>query len=261
MEVIPMVGGDYRFDIFPNTTQPFGPVAKENLDITRLIFDYTCWLNDGEHISSVSQPVVALEGKIPVPPWQNDYPLDNTSVTEPPEEDEYPLTIQSSAITTTATHVEVRISAGTPGLNYVVTVIATSSISNRRKQVDCLVTIERPLNENMMAEATPDTDENVIIVGDDATLPMDFTGRVYIENGSGHPITITLPITPKQLQRVAPVDISGNANVYPITFAGAPGDLIYSSPTFTTAVYADDLIFEWVGTHWIILASRYSFLA
>ena len=25
-------GNDYRFDVFPNTIQPFGPVSKENLD-------------------------------------------------------------------------------------------------------------------------------------------------------------------------------------------------------------------------------------
>jgi hypothetical protein len=254
-------GGDYFFSVFPNTSLPFGPITKENLDVTLLTFDFTCWLNTGETIGALAQPAIKLEGAVPIPPWQNDYPLDNTSVTRPPA-DTYPLMIQSAAIASTATQVQVRVSAGTPGLNYVVSVVVTSSAAQpRRKQVDCLVTIEVPLNPNMVSASAPDiTATQPIIVNNSQTLPMGYSGRVYVQNTSGAPITVTLPITPTQLQRIAPVDITGNAGTYPITYAGAAGNLVYTGPSFTTDINFDDLIFEWTGAHWIVLASRYAFL-
>jgi hypothetical protein len=255
-------GGDYFFSVMPYTVQPFGPVTKENLDVTLLVFDFTCWLNAGETIGAIAQPAVQLEGAVPVPPWQNDYPLDNTSVTQPPA-DTYPLMIQSAAITLSASQVQVRVSAGTPGLNYVVSVIATSSEAQpRRKQVDCLVTIEKPLNLNMVAAATPDPSAGgqPIIVNGSTTIPMGYNGRVYVQNTSGAPIIVTLPITPTQLQRVAPVDITGNAGAFPITYQGAPGNTIYAASSFVSDINYDDLIFEWTGAHWIVLASRYAFL-
>ena len=177
-------GGDYFFSVMSYTVQPFGPITKENLDVTLLIFDFSCWLNAGETIGSIAQPAIKLEGAVPVPPWQNDYPLDDTSVTKPPA-DTYPLMIQSAAITTTATQVQVRVSAGTPGLNYVVSVVATSSepTQPRRKQVDCLVTIEVPLNPDMVSASAPDiTAVSPIIVNGSQTLPLGFSGRVYVQN-------------------------------------------------------------------------------
>jgi hypothetical protein len=254
-------GGDYFFSVMSYTVQPFGPITKENLDVTLLTFDFTCWLNTGESIGGISQPQIKLEGKVPIPPWQNDYPLDNTSVTQPPG-DFYPLTVQSAAIAFSASQVQVRVSAGTPGLNYVVSVVATSSATQpRRKQVDCLVTIEMPLNPNMVSASAPDmTAVQPIIVNSSQTLPMGYNGRVYVENTSGAPITVTLPIAPTQLQRVAPVDIYGNAGQYPITYAAAPGDGIYGQPNFISDIAYDDLIFEWVGNDWIILSSKYSFI-
>jgi hypothetical protein len=100
-----------------------------------------------------------------------------------------------------------------------------------------------------------------LTISGDYTLPLGFAGRIYVENGSSAPLTITLPVTPTEGQRIAPVDINGNAATYPITYAGAVGDNIYASPTFVSDVNYDDLIFEWVGDHWIVLASRYTFLA
>lgn len=256
---------DYVFYVDSGTTQPFGPVSKENLDITRLVFDFTCWLVDAddgttEPISSVGFPAIGLASQAGYPPWQVDYPFsDNT--TPVVIEDTYPLTIQSVTIAAGATEVEVLVSAGTPGVEYVVSVVASAATTRRRKQVDCLVSVEAPLNPDLLAASTPDPTAGApLIVSGDTTLPLGFDGRVYVENGSSAPITITLPITPNQAQRVAPVDINGNANTYPITYAGAPGDNIYSSPTFVSDVNFDDLIFEWTGDHWIVLSSRYTFL-
>ena len=248
-------GNDYRFDVFPNTTQPFGPVFKENMDIVRLVIDFTCWLEGGEVIYAVSTPAIAIEGS-PTPPWQNDYPLDNTSVTVVPV-DAYPLTVQSVYFTLNGAQVEIRLAAGTPGINYVVSVVATSSepVRQRRKQVDVLVTIEQPLNSDLVQVASPDpTAVMPIIVTGNTNLPLDYNGQVYIQNTSGGPITITLPVAPTQLQRVAPVDILGNASLFPVTIAGAlPADKIYTSPTYVIDVDYDDLIFEWEGDHWITI--------
>lgn len=260
-----MPSNDYKFDILADTLEPFGPVHKENLDIIRLLFDFHCWLEDdgdlAEPIAAVSYPVIGVEPKTPIPPWQNDYPLDNSSVTAPPAEDTYPLSVMSVAISTDASRVEVRLQAGTPGLTYVISVIGSSATTKRRKQVDCFIYVEPPINPSLVSLAAPDITDITppLIVSGTTTLPLGFEGRIYIENSSGAPFTITLPVTPQQAQRVAPVDILGNAHIYPITFAGAPGDTIYSSPTYVMNANYDDIIFEWVGDHWIVLNNYYSF--
>lgn len=258
-----MASNDYKFDVLADTLDPFGPVRKENVDIIRLLFDFHCWLDDADvtdPISAVSYPIIGAEAKIPVPPWQHDYPLDNTSVTAAPAEDTYPLSVQSVAISSSASRVEVRLAAGTPGITYVVSVIASSATTKRRKQVDCFVTIDQPVNPNLLAQAAPDVEEVTppLIVSGDTTLPLGFAGRIYIEASA--PMTLTLPLTPAQGQRIAPVDILGNVATYLVTVAGAPGDNIYGSPTFVMDINYDDLIFEWTGDHWIVLASRYAFL-
>jgi hypothetical protein len=257
---------DYTFYVESDTMDPFGPVFKENLDITRLVYDFTCWLAEedegtSEPISAVSYPIVGVESNLGRD-WQVDYPL-GSNATPTPISDDYPLSIQSVAIASSATEIEVRVSAGTPGITYVVSVIASSATTKRRKQVDTLVTIEEPLNPNLLAQSAPDiTDVSPpLTISGDYTLPLGFAGRIYVENEASLPITITLPVTPTEGQRLAPVDILGNAATYPITYAAATGDTVYTAPSFVSDVNYDDLIFEWVGDHWIVLASRYTFLA
>lgn len=244
-----MDAGDYRFDIFPNTTQPFGPVVKENLDITLLIFDFTCWLNEGETISWVPQPVVALEGNTLVPPWQNDYPLDNTSVTGPPNDD-YPLVVLSTAITNGSTGLEVRISAGTPGLNYVVSVIVNSTVSERRKQVDCLVTVDQLINSNVISQSTPGSIENIIVIGGNTTIPIGFIGFALVENNTSAPITVTMPVDHPSGKRITVKDAIGNAGTYPITISGGGTNIEGVSTLVLSYNYSwADLLST--GTSWV----------
>lgn len=261
-----MADTDYEFFVESDTTQPFGPISKENLDITRLNFDFTCWLEDQEDattepISAVIYPVIGVEsnlGKV----WQADYPLDGAPGPPPPISDDFPLTVQSVEISEGAKEVNVRVSAGTPGLTYIVSVVVSSATTKRRKQVDALVYVEDPLNPNLVALAAPDiTDVSPpLTISGSYVLPLGFAGRIYIENSSGAPITLTLPPTPTEYQRVAPVDINGNAATYPVTVVGATGDLIYGGSSFVMDMNYDDLIFEYDGSHWIILASKYGFL-
>lgn len=260
-----MAGGDpdYEFAVQPDTTEPFGPVTKENLDIILLVFDFSCWLENpddqtSEPIGVASWPVIGINPSLPSGSWQVDYPPGSTPA--PPTSDDYPLTVQSVELTDDATEISVRLAAGTPGMTYVVSVFASAAATKRRKQVDCLLSIERSINPSLVAEIPPPTSipGPPTVIGGDTTLPVGFDGRVYIE--AAGPVTLTLPATPNVYQRVAPVDINGTAGTYPITVAGAAGDLIYTSPTFVMDIAHDDLIFEFDGDHWIVLASRYGFL-
>jgi len=263
-----MAGGDpdYEFVVEPDTTEPFGPVTKENMDVTMLVFDFSCWLENAddatsEPISAVIYPMVGLADTSSIGSFRIDYPVDCPETrTLPP--DDYPLTVQSVEITDSATEVNVRVSAGTPGLTYVVSVIVSSASTKRRKQVDALVNVEQPLNPNLLSIATPDPvdAQPPLTISGSYALPMGFVGRIYIENSSGAPISLTLPPTPKEFDRVAPVDINGNAATYPVTVVPSTGDLIYTQPNFVMDVNFDDLIFEYDGQHWIILASRFGFL-
>lgn len=255
---------DWFFTVMADDTQAYGPATKENMDIIRLVFDFSCWLEPNEGIGSITFPVILAEPKLPVPPWQNDYPLDNTSVAYPLD-DIYPLAVASEAITGLSSKVEVRVGAGTPGMTYVVSTIVTAATTGRRKQVDCLVTIELPLNPNLVGnmDVDPDALTPPLVLGGDATIPVGYMGRVYVENGTGAPIRIFLPAAPQVLQRIEPVDILGTFSpATPCHYQGAPGNLIDGLAEFVSDIPFDDLIFEWTGgaRGWIALMSRYSML-
>lgn len=256
-----MAGKDWFFTVMADDTAAYGPATKQNLDIIRLVFDFSCWL-DNEGIGATTYPQIKVEPLLPVPPWQNDYPLDNTSVTEPVE-DLYPLMVIAEAVTGLSSKLEIRVGSGTPGATYVVSAIVRGATTMRRKQVDCLVTVETPLNESMVGEVdiTPEELAPPLVVGGSATIPVNYHGRVYIENGTGYPITITLPASPFVLQRIEPVDILGTFGTAPCYFVGAPANLIDGETYFYTDTPHDDLIFEWTGAQWIILTSRFGMLA
>lgn len=256
-----MAGKDWYFTVMADDTAAYGPATKENLDIIRLVFDFTCWL-DNEGIGAITYPQIMIEPLLPVPTWQNDYPLDNTSVTEPIE-DLYPLAVVAESVTGLSSKLEIRVGAGTPGATYVVSAIVRGATTMRRKQVDCLVKVEVPLNPSMVGEMdiTPEELAPPLVVGGSATIPVNYHGRVYVENGTGFPITITLPASPFVLQRIEPVDILGTFGTAPCTYVGAPANLIDGLTVFITDTPHDDLIFEWTGSQWIVLTSRYGMLA
>ena len=257
-----MAGKDWYFTVMADDTQAYGPATKENLDIIRLVFDFSCWL-DNEGIGATTYPQIMISPVLPVPPWQNDYPLDNTSVTNPVTDDPYPLTVIAEAVTGLSSKLEIRVGAGTPGATYVVSAMVRGSNTMRRKQVDCLVTVEIPLNPSLVGEVdiTPEDLSAPLVIGGSATIPVNYHGRVYVENGTGFPITITLPASPYVLQRIEPVDILGTFGTAPCTYVGAPANLIDGQVTFVTDTPHDDLIFEWTGSQWIVLCTRYGMIA
>lgn len=255
-----MAGKDWFFTVMADDTAAYGPITKENLEFTRVVFDFSCWL-DNEGIGAVSYPQIKAEPLAPVPTWQNDYPLDATSVTDVPE-DLYPLTVIAEAVTGLSSKLEIRLGGGTPGVVYVVSALVRGATTMRRKQVDVLVSVQVPLNESMVGEVdiAPDEITPPLVVGGTATIPVNFSGRVYVENGTGLPITITLPAAPFVLQRIEPVDILGTFGTAPCTYVGAPANLIDGQTAFVTDIPHDDLIFEWTGSQWIVLIHRYGML-
>jgi hypothetical protein len=258
-------GTDYYFSPMPDDLQPYGPVGKENLDIIRVVYDLTCWLEETsppEDISLVSYPVILAQPNLQLPQWQTDYPLDNTSATDVPV-DEYPLSVVDVSITGLSNQVQMRLGAGTPQLTYVVSLTVTGSTTRRRKQLDLLVTIEEPLNPGLVRNMDVDPDAltpPLILTGGNATIPQGYAGRVYVENGSNAPMTITLPAAATPLQVISPVDINGNFATYPVTYTAAPGDTIEGAMSYVSDINHDDLRFEWTGSQWIVLINRYGML-
>jgi hypothetical protein len=153
VRAISSAGLDYTFLVpVPETTAPFGPVSKENYDLTEINIDYTNWLEPGETIS-FSMPPVAVAAT-PQVPWQQDYPLDAAiSACAGTVTDTYPLTVISTSVESTIA--QALLQAGTPGLTYAVSFVATASISERRKQVDVLVFVGSLVNPLAVGAAGP----------------------------------------------------------------------------------------------------------
>jgi hypothetical protein len=254
----------FQVDVDDDKGKPFGPVNKENLDIARFIYDFSEWLDESETVGQIDHVAIATAPPPPPqPPWQVDYPLDNTSATAPPP-DVYPLTIVDVAIPCMeGLGVEIKVNAGTPGLTYVLSFAMTGTTSHRRRQVDTLVTIDWPLNPALVTpgDVTP-TWTVPLIVGGSTALPLGFAGRVYIENDTTAPIQITLPPTPDIGQVVSTLDVFQNAAQYPVTFVGDGVDPINASSgdDFVSAISGDDLNFEWTGSFWALGSNKYLFL-
>jgi len=233
---------------------PFGPVNKENMDVSRLIVDLTCWLDANETVTVVDNLTTRASPPQTTPSWQADYPLGDTSVLV--ATDTYPLSFLRTAVIHEGKAVVLDMGGGTPGLTYAVSFTATAGVSLRRRLVDILLTIDYPLNPDMVASAMdslPITPDFPLIVTAGTILPYGFTGRVYVQNGIGGPITIVLPPNPVLGQSVSFADIGENADIYPVTFVGDASSPYVGSPAGTSYVANQrgfDLTFEWTGTFW-----------
>lgn len=255
---------EYSFsvDVDDDKGQPFGPVNKENMDLARFLIDFSCWLDTGESISKIEHLMILANPPQTVPPWQQDYPLDQTSSTEVPV-DSFPLLPWDQSINADGKSVRMAFTAGTPGLTYAVSFTCTGAVSQRRREVDILLVIDLPLNPGMVSPGDlPDPEAaGPTIINVSTALPLGFTGRLYVENTSGAPIQITLPPSPSLGDIISPVDIARNFVTFPCTYKGSVADLIYADNTFLTTISGDDLSFEWAGDHWIVLTNRYGFIA
>jgi hypothetical protein len=271
-----MADKDYMFTIFPDSLEPQGPIGKENLDVVRLQFDFSCYLDTStsETIDLVQFPTISVAPSGVSTSTDNrhtfqpDYPIINGSPVNPattPPADNYPLRIVSEAITNMGLHTDVRINSGTPGFTYVVSFVIVGSTTRRRKQVDTLVHVEDAVNPLMVGPGQLDPDIiPPIIVNGSTALPMGFNGLVILQNtGNNSNIVVTLPPNPELGQTVDFIDALGKDELYPVTFRGdgdvpVDGDL---SSIFVSNVAYDVLRFIWMGTNWHLESQRFGFLA
>ena len=259
---------EYNFQITADDDKglPFGPVNKDNMDISRLVIDFTCWLDPSESITSLEHLMVMAEPPSAlVPPWRSNYPLDNTTSVFIPE-DLYPLTFYRNNLISDGKAVVLDMAAGTPGLTYVVSFVAKAGVSLRKREVDTLMTIDQPLNPNMVALADTIPVYNYpLFITMTTALPLGFGspfGRVYINNQVAAPITVTLPPSPLLGDVVSVLDYGETASTYPVSFIGAYGSEAFSIPgiEFISNISGDDLTFEWTGTYWAIGTKLYPIL-
>lgn len=254
---------DYNFMVFPSDLKPYGAVGKENLDVIRLTFDFTCYLESDEIIQQVEFPTIVV-----VPPgttpssWRSDYPLDCSTTPGLPTDD-YPLKTVSIAITNVGKSIEYRLNAGTPGLTYVASFLIVASDTRRRKQVDTLVRIEALLNPLMISPGDLDPDiVPPIIVSGSTALPIGFDGLVVLENTNTSGVVITLPPNPVLGQMVEFIDANGTDQAYPVTFR-ADGDVPIDGDgrtVFVSSMNYDCLRWKWMGTNWHLMATRFGFM-
>ena len=242
---------------------PFGPCNKDNMDISRLIIDFTCWLDPSESIVTLEHLMIKANPPQVVPPWQANYPLDETSSIEVPE-DLYPLVFWRNNLIQAGKAVALDMAAGTPGLTYAVSFVAKAGVSLRKREVDTLVVIDRPLNPDMVMvgdDGSPVFTYPLVITMTTA-LPFGLSGRVYIENATAAPITVTLPPSPLMGDVVSIFDEGQTASLYPVTFIGAFGSesLGPIGTEFVSNISGDDLTFEWTGTYWALGSRAFTLL-
>jgi hypothetical protein len=261
-----MADKDYNFTVFADTLDPLGPVGKENLDVIRIIYDWSCWVDTNEHLAQIDFPTIqALPYAASTIHWRQDYPPDTQAAdTQPP--DTYPLRVLSEAITGSPGNVaEIKLVAGTPGFSYVLSYVVTGSTTQRRKQIDTLINIEQPLNTAMVGpgDIDPNTLPPISITGSTA-LPMGFDGWVVFSNTGNDPaVVITLPPNPSLGQMVGFIDVLGKDGAYPVTFR-ADGDAVMDgdgTTNFVSTINYDVLQWTWTGSNWHLRPNRFNFLA
>jgi hypothetical protein len=258
---------DYTFTVYANSLNPFGPVGKENLDVLRLRYDFTCYLDPSEGIDLIQFPTIGLPATVQdgsSGSWRQDYPPDDSTTGSVPPADTYPLAVVSQAIESPQI-VDIRLNAGTPGFQYVMSFLIVGSSSRRRKQVDTLINVEPALNPAMSGPGQLDPDiVPPIVVSGSIALPMGFDGLVIMENTSSLTgLVVTLPPNPELGQEVEYIDKLGTDGACPVTFRG-DGDVPIDgdgSLTFLSITAYEALRFVWTGTYWHLESVRFGFLA
>jgi len=260
-----MVDKDYKFTVFPTDLKPFGVVGKENLDVIRLTYDFSCYLESGETVQQVEFPTISVApAGTNRSNWRQDYPIDCCPAGTTAD-DLYPLRVVSEAITNVGKSVEIRVNTGTPEFTYALSFVIVASTTRRRKQVDTLIRIEKPLNLTMVGpgDLDPDVVAPIIINGSTA-LPMGFDGLVVLQNTSNTSgIVITMPPNPVLGQMLEFIDALGKDQLYPVTFRG-DGDVPIDSDgrlTFVSSINYDALRWKWMGSNWHLMSFRFTFLA
>lgn len=113
-----------------------GRLTKDSAEVRRVTVDFSLWCDTSEVISAVSTPAIVIE-----PFAVRNLPAGVPIFTPP---DTTPLTLYS-AVLISAQQVQLMLQAGTPGLTYKLTFLATGSTSLRQHQCDLLITVRGPI--------------------------------------------------------------------------------------------------------------------
>jgi hypothetical protein len=111
-----------------------GSTTKENPDRRRVTVDFIDWLDVGESVSVATPPVVTVDTS---GPWY-------TSPPAVPVVDATPLTVYSTTMVDASTKMVLLLDAGTPGVVYLITALATGSISGRKEVIEVRVSVAVP---------------------------------------------------------------------------------------------------------------------
>lgn len=229
-----------------------GRVAKDTAEMSRYVVDLSDWLDDGEVIGSLSRfSLIAADGVPLATAWQTDYPFDPTAVDDLPA-DATPLILVGSSILG-GTQASVIVGAGTPGLTYIVSYIATGSTSGRQREVDFHVTVNEMVNSEMISSLDPTPAVSFTVVAGTTELALGTTGTVFVQNAAAAEITITLPPSPTAGQSLIIVDDSGNAGTFNVHVVGDSGALISGDATYDLAVDNQSVEVQWSGTQWVAM--------
>jgi hypothetical protein len=112
-----------------------GSTSKETTDLARVVIDFLEWLDPGEAVASTTTPVVAVDT---TGAWSQMLPANPPVVPV----DTTPLTVSSTTMADANTKLIVLLAAGTPGLVYLVSFIATGSTSTRRQTIEFRVAVQ-----------------------------------------------------------------------------------------------------------------------
>jgi hypothetical protein len=256
---------DYHYIVEAQDLQTY-EARKENLDVVRLIYDFSCYLEADEAMVAIDRMSISVlpTGQAPRS-WRQDYPVTLVATTPAPV-DTYPLRFVSESFTNTGKSVEILVESGTPDFTYVMSFVAVSSDTQRHKQVDTVVIVEELVNPLMVGSGATVTDPGqVIVIGGSTNLPAGFDGLIIFENsGNLSNVIITFPPSPSLGQTIEFIDALGKDGSYPVTFRGylnvaVDGD---GTTSFVSGFNYDCLRWRWTGSPgWHLMATRFNFLA
>jgi len=229
---------------------PLGTLAKLPIDYREAYLDFTRWLAPGETVASVAQHGIQAD---PEPScngsWSIAFDCSEccSAATEPPP-DSNPLIVFVASVAAAGTKATLLIGQGTPGLTYAVSFLAVVLPSMRRKSVDIMVCVGTPMVDIQLPTAPPSTGYR--FVTNDIDLAFGSVGTIFVNNTSGHSITITLPPGPYINQNLVIKDMAGNSAIYPIII-DAVGYTIDGRDTLVIQYDYGWAELTFTGTQWV----------
>lgn len=225
-------------------------ITKQTAEVARFVADLSDWLDEDEVIGSLTRFSLQTAPTVPIATaWQVDYPFDPTADDSAPDDDT-PLILTGSSIPG-GTQASLLLGAGTPGLNYVVSCIATGSTSGRQKEIDFYVSVSEMVNDEMISSLDPTPTVSFTTVAGTVALALGTTGTVFVSNAAAADITITLPPSPVLGQELKLVDAAGNAGTYVVNIIGDSGALISNAAEYEFRVNYQAVELTWNGTQWV----------